>query len=201
MTASAQTDAHRLDYAGAPTERPRRRWSRKQLRDVLVTCGLCCLLLLYTAAGLFGRGGRGFFSPDTLECRTQLEWLIPLTEVPLYRGPYSRHRWLIVDYLVAQGLWSKSDVREPRWLFTFQWNQQWRDGQSQLQRELAWRGKEWVQWSEDNPELAKILWPRVLSALRKPGTTGTHDAEILLFTARGARSVEELEGWLSELSK
>ena len=155
---------------------------------------------VYLASAGCGRGGRGYFSPDTLDCRTHSEWLVPLTRIPVYRGTSSTHRYAAVDWLIAQGFWSKSDAWDPRWLPTFQWNEQWKDGQSQFHRELGWRGEAWVQWSKDNPEMAKALWPRVLTALRRPGVTHTADASDLMFTAQYARSVEEFEKLADELA-
>jgi hypothetical protein len=172
--------------------------ARTRIRTIVAICG-STVLVLYLAAATCGRGGRGFFSPDTLECRTQSEWLIPLTRIPLYRGPGSTHRWPIVDYLVTQGWWAKADTSNPRWLPTFQWNQQWNDGESQFHRELGWRGDAWITWSNENPDMAKALWPKMLTALRQPGAASVSVAADLLFTAQHARSVEEFERLLSEL--
>jgi hypothetical protein len=48
----------------------------------------------------------------------------------------------------------------------FEWSPGTRDGESALQRELFWRRESWIEWSEKHPELAAVLWPRVLSLLR-----------------------------------
>jgi hypothetical protein len=171
----------------------------RRLWTILVVCG-STVASVYVASAGCGRGGRGYFSPDTLDCRTHSEWLVPLTRVPVYRGPSSTHRYPAADWLIAQGFWSKSDAPDPRWLPTFQWNQQWKDGQSQFHRELGRRGEAWVQWSKDNPEMAAALWPKVLTALRTPGVTGTADATDLMFTAQYARSVKEFEKLADELA-
>ncbi len=170
-----------------------------RLRTILAVCG-SALALIYVASAGCGRGGRGYFCPDTLDSRTHSEWLVPLTRLPVYRGASSTHRYPSVDWLIAQGFWSKSGASEPRWLSTFQWNQQWKDGQSQFHRELGWRGEAWVQWSKDNPQMAKALWPKVLTVLRRPGVTSTADASDLMFTAQHARSVEEFENLADELA-
>jgi hypothetical protein len=154
--------------------------------------------LLYMSAATFGPGGRGFFSPDTLRSRTQAEYLIPLTQIPVYRGPYSESQWPIVDYLVAKGYWSAVNVAEPRWVSTSHENRQWRDGLSRFERELVGNDAEWRKWTEDHPELAKVVWPRVLAELRKPGVAHTNDADVLLLAARYATTPEEFERLLSE---
>ena len=184
-----------------PPRRARLRINYRRLlpRAALAAC-VSAVLLAYLAAAGCGRGGRGYFSPDTLECRTHPEWLLPPTKIPLYRGRSSMHRWPVADYLVAQGFWSRSDTPDPRWLPTSRWNQQWNDGQSLFHRELGWRGEWWVEWSEKNPEMAKALWPKVLVALRRPGTTNTAEAAGLLFAAQQARSVEEFDKLSAEMS-
>ncbi|QOV88043.1 hypothetical protein [Humisphaera borealis] len=169
-----------------------------RLRTILAVCGSAVALLYLASAGC-GRGGQGYFSPDTLDCRTHSEWLVPLTRIAVYRGTSSTHRYAAVDWLIAEGFWSKSDSSDPRWLPTFQWNQQWMDGESQFHRELGWRGEEWVQWSKENPEMAKALWPKVLIALRRTGVTHTADGSDLMFAARLARTVEEFEELVDEL--
>ena len=158
------------------------------------------MLLAGLAAAMFGRGGRGYFSPDTLDFRTHAEWVVPLVDIPIWRGPSSTHRYPVVDYLVAEGLWSPSGASDPAWLPIFQWNAQWWDGDSQFHCELGGRGEIWVRWSKDNPAMAKALWPRVLRALRRPGTTSTADASHLMAAARSARTVEQLEKIADDLA-
>ena len=179
--------------------RETRSW-RRRVRNTLAAGG-AVLLVLFLAGGA-SRGGRGYFSPDTLECRTHSEWLLPLVsvEVPLYRGPSSTHRWPIVDYLVAQGLWSKSDATDPRWLPTFHWNQRWSDGESQFHRELGWNGDSWIGWSKAHPDMAAALWPKVLATLREPGVTDVDHAAMLMRAAQQADGVVEFEMLAAELA-
>jgi hypothetical protein len=171
----------------------------RRLRTILAVCGSAVALVYLASAGC-GRGGRGYFSPDTLDCRTHSEWLVPLTRVPVYRGTSSTHRYAAVDWLIAQGFWSKSDASDPRWLSTFQWNQQWKDGQSQFHRELGWRGDAWVEWSKANPDMARALWPKVLSALRQPGVEDIDAATNLMHAAQYARTVDDFNRMADELA-
>jgi hypothetical protein len=172
---------------------------RGRLRIIFVVCG-SALATVYVAAAGFGGGGRGYFSPDTLDCRTHAEWLVPLTRFPVYRGPSSTHRYPVVDYLVARGFWSASDRPAPRWLPTFRWNAQWKGGHSTFHYEMGRRGDDWVAWSDANPATAAALWPMVLAALRSPGVTGTRDASDLMLAARLAKSVEEFEKQAHQLA-
>ena len=160
-----------------------------------MACG--CVLLAYLAAGMFGSGTRTFFSPDTLDGRWEHELLLPLTQTPIYRGGGAAYRWPLVDFLVVRGFWSKSDVSPSRLICISRTNKQWWDGESRFYRELAWRGEDWIQWTEENDALAKVVWPRVLSELRKPGVTNTGGAQRILTAARSARTVEQFE-WLTD---
>ena len=157
-------------------------------------------MVSYVLAGIFGKGGRGFFSPDTLETKTQSEWLLPLIHVPLYRSSFSYSRDKLVDYLVQEGYWKPAvETGTPRWILSFQWNQLWRDGESFLHRELAWRSAEWMDWSRENPRIAERLWPGVLDALRTPDGPNERRAEILLRHAQMAPSLKEFEERLFKL--
>ena len=174
----------------------KRRWRRIK---IIGGVAFGCVVLVYLAAARFGVGGRTFFSPDTLESRAQGECLLPLTEIPVCRGRAATYRMAVVNFLIARGFWSKSDVTPPRWICVSHHNAQWRDGQSQFHRELAWRGEDWIRWSQENDALARVVWPRVLRELRKPGVTDTGDAQRILTAARIAWSVESFE-WLTSES-
>lgn len=161
---------------------------------------LAIFAIAVLSAMSFGRGGRGFFSPDTLEFRHQGEWLVPIVNVPILRTPRSApERWDLVNFLITKEYWRPVQMEQPRWQVTFRWNQQWRDGQSQTYRELAWRGNEWIEWSEANPEIAKRVWPAVLSALRHSESSELNDAWTLLRFARGCDNVRQLERILRDV--
>ncbi len=149
--------------------------------------------LVFVAAALFGDGSIGCFSPDTLQSRRQTEYVIPMTDVQVYRSAGSVSRWPIVNYLIAKGYWSDSKVSEPRWICTSRENPQWRCGTSRFERELAGNEAEWRKWTEENPELANCFWPRLLAELRKPGTSHISEVDMLLGVARIAKSPEEFD--------
>lgn len=155
-------------------------------------------VLLCTSALLLGRGGQGEFSPDTLEARTQREYLIPLTEIPIYRGSFERTRWPIADFLVTNGYWSAAKSAEPCWMETFRWNRQWRDGESTLYRELVWHGDQWIQWTKDHPDLAKLMWPRLLEVLRGSHNTAASSPEAVLFGAQSSSTPAEYKALLGD---
>jgi hypothetical protein len=131
--------------------------------------GTAALLAVYVPACLWGRGGRGFFSPDTLQAKTQHEWVIPLVCIPVLRTPFSHHTPELVEYLVAQGYWSPRDADDPLWLFTFHWNVGWHGGYAYFYKWLFWRQKDWIAWTRDHPDIAAEFWPQVLEHLRARG--------------------------------
>lgn len=141
---------------------------------------LALVLSLLLAVGLWlltSPGGRGFFSPDTLEYRTQSERLILVAEIPVYRSAYRYDSHELIDYLVAKEYWSPQPAPEPRWIFLFHWNRSWKDGESGFHRRLFWRKDFWIEWTEKHPERAAEVWPRVLELLR---TDGESEVERLL---------------------
>jgi hypothetical protein len=167
----------------------RRRLTPKEKR--CLAAALCFLIIagMYIAAATAGRGGRGFFSPDTLQYRTQSEWLLPLVNNPLYRSSYTYRQDPLVRYLVAEGYWTPRPTSDPKWVVAFQWNNQWHDGQSLMYREIAWRGQYWITWSRSNSDIAAKLWPMVLQAMRGENATARRDAEIvsLMYEARASK--------------
>jgi hypothetical protein len=162
---------------------------------VLVLAGMA--LTVYGLAAAFGRGGRGYFSPDTLELYGHSELLIPWTNISIYHGRPEHHSSLLADHLVARGYWTRSVVAEPRWVLMFRWNQQWKDGQSSLHREIVWRAEFWVKWTDENPTLARAMWPRVLAMLRTSGDA--ENTAHLMYAAARATNVAEFEKNAAEI--
>ncbi len=164
---------------------------RKSL--TILTILVCIALLVLASAFMFGAGSRCEFSPDTLQARTQSEYLLPIIEKPIFHGPWSTWRWPLADYLVANHYWSPLENNDPRWLFVYQFNRQWRDGDSPLHRELVLRKDNWIQWTKDNPKLARHMWPRLLQQLRSDAQNHTYTTLDILTAARIANTPEEMD--------
>lgn len=153
----------------------------------LVGAGLVSLVSIK-----FGKGARCFFSPDTLEFRYQSEYLVPLLLVPLYRSryTYAEEPNELVTFLVEEGYWEPRQVDDPRWICVFHWNHQWRDGYGQMYRHFCRSPELLIEWSRENPELAAVMWPKVLAVLRDKAMPSGY-AEDLIFQARHVKSVDE----------
>jgi hypothetical protein len=130
--------------------------------------GLLIVFGGYVAALLLlgSSGGRGFFSPDTLKYRSQAEVLCRGTKLPLFRWPFEYHEHELVKFLVDKGYWQPKEVGSPRWIFLFQWNHMWRDGESSFHRQFFWKKAHWIEWTNKNPEEAARFWPSILELLR-----------------------------------
>lgn len=129
--------------------------------SLILICGFVAAFFL-----LGSSGGRGFFSPDTLEYRSQSEVLCLGTEIPLIRGSFEYHEHELVKFLVNKGYWQPKEVDQPRWIALFHWNHMWRDGESSFHRQFFWKKTQWVDWTNKNPEEAAQFWPRILELLR-----------------------------------
>ena len=134
-------------------------------------------------------GGRTYFSPDTFQVRFQSEVLLPLSYAPAWRSSFTyRHdTYPLVEYLVSHGFWAPVATPEPRWILLNHWNVQWRDGHSTLYKYL--KSQEWIEWTESHPDVAKVLWPNVLSLLRD--SSYTWEVEHVMYLARGASTEAE----------
>ena len=51
-------------------------------------------------------------------------------------------------------------------ILTANMNRQWKDGHSSFHREFSWNSSDWIEWTEQNPEFATVLWPAVLTEIK-----------------------------------
>jgi hypothetical protein len=158
------------------------------------------LVLLPSIIGwdlLNGRGGRFYFSPDTLESKSQSEVL--LYDFCIYESGFESCRWPFVEYLVKNGYWAPRITDSPRWLMTSHWNYQRPHGHPQeLHRALASQ-EVWIDWSDKHPELAKVVWPWVLHALPSDNSNREDFVTWLLQNAKNAHTTEEFHSWMDLL--
>ena len=162
---------------------------------LLLRAGWKRWLLVTAAVAVAGyyfstEGGIGEFLPDTLEFRYRSERLLPIAQIPVYQSGYNKDQYGIVEYLIQKGYWQAREVEVPQWILMYHSNRQWKDGHSRLHAELSWRGKEWMQWSEEHPELASVVWPIVLGLIRSDQQS---EATALLWHAK--HSETEADFW------
>lgn len=174
--------------------------SMKRRRLILAATLAACVLCVLALTLAFGRGGNTAFSPETLQAGWQPEWNLPFTGVTVWRGARAEHRWPIVAHLVSSGYWTPSTQRNNvRWIETSRWRPGVRDGTSRFEYEMIGQCEQWIQWTDANPVLAAVLWPRLLDSLRRSPAPGLSALGGALMVARSAQSVDELRPQLDEL--
>ncbi|MEZ6069120.1 MAG: hypothetical protein R3C10_02375 [Pirellulales bacterium] len=156
---------------------------------IVMAIGLVAVLAFLTYQ--YGRGGRGYFSPDTLRMRTQREFLIPLVNVPVWRSRYDVHQQPLVTFLKEEGYWSPTNNEPPRWILAFHWNDHWWDGDLLWHKELV-RDEFWIQWTIEHPDMARVVWPLVIQTLRTQ-PDGEHYAGNILRCASVTENTREFE--------
>jgi len=103
----------------------------------------------------------------------------------------------IEAHLIEKQYWTPCPSAKPRWIFVSCWNEQWRE--TQFYRYTRRYPDEWIEWTEANPALARLLWPKVLSILRR-GITGGYAAHVM-FLARQSSTVEEFRDYVANLAR
>jgi len=137
-----------------------------------------------------------YFSPDSLESRYRTE-LLWGASIPVYRSGFKGKSSALVEYLIVSGFWSPSNSDKPIWLKTGHFNTDWKDGQTQLHRALYWNEEEWIAWSKEHPEIASLVWPRVLAALR--ADKSERRATEYLFWAKRLESASQFQRRAAEI--
>lgn len=170
--------------------------SRTRIRRAALITFLL-LAAVYLPAFLMGRGGRGFFSPDTLQAKTQSELRFPFCDVSVFRGPFRYHTYELVDFLVAEEYWVPREVGEPKWVFTFHWNVRWHGGEAPFYKGLFCFGREraWIRWSKEHPGIARDFWPRVLNLLRSATSDRENQLNELLAMMRPPPGLQDEEAY------
>ncbi len=158
---------------------------------------LCLIVVLlvggaYWSAFTWGKGGRGSFSPETLQCRGRYEWNIPYTEFVIYREEYKYYTLDLVQYLIDTGYWTPADTENPTWLHCHRWKAHISGGETMIFRALSRNGEALIAWTKANPKMAKVVWPIALRLLRSSPDDAHDKVPTLLFHAQYATSIDEL---------
>lgn len=123
-------------------------------------------------------GGRGEFCPQTLEMRTFKVRVISLTPIEIHRSEENVYTPEICRFLVEQGYWTKSEDTK-HWLHAFFWTDLTCRSRDSWYRDIVCHEDEWISWTKENPEWAKVFWSQMLRALREPDTSPFHHSELL----------------------
>lgn len=148
----------------------------------------------------FGSGTIIYFSPDTLRTRHVHEVLPELPgNIHLYRAQPIETEHALAEHLIARGYWQRRTTEDVGWVFTAHYNRRWRDGWTMWQKYVTRQGDDWIKWTDDNPNLAAEVWPRILKVLRQdsPFDLSTEIAAGILYEVRGINDVRELDAKLA----
>lgn len=97
------------------------------------------------------RGGRGYFSPYTLEYYTQSEITIFIRAWPIYHSTPKKAVNEMLNYLVDSGYVAVSSPENDIILPVFHWNSAEKDGHSMFYK--AFMSEHILKWSKQNTEL------------------------------------------------
>ena len=162
--------------------------------------GLAAITSLYVVSWAFAAGGIHYFSPHTLQTYAHQEILLPFTEIPIYRSAAQTYHYDLTQYLMDESYWAPDNVESPPFV-TSRWNQQWRDGQSDLHRQFSWKAEQWIEWTESHREIAAKLWPLILQLLRADSRSGKSYASNLMFLAQMSETLDQFNQFISDHSE
>ena len=134
---------------------------------IFVVFALTGCVLLYATSG---RGGLGYFSPQTLEYCTQGERSI--FGIPIYRSLCEQHDNGLIRLLIDDGYVKPDHESTAHWETVFHWNDSWRDGEGWLYHMLIRNRDAMIDWTLAHPESAKIFWPELFRHLRSTDPSG-----------------------------
>jgi hypothetical protein len=118
-------------------------------------------------------GAIHYFSPDTLESGYRPTVAFAGLQ-PDYRFSLKPTESKLIQFLIERKYWRPTHTPSPRWIVT----------DYSVRREFNRNADEWVQWSEQHPEYAAALWPRVLDVLRNDPKRGQSDVSELMWEAK-----------------
>ena len=148
-----------------PLPSPARAWPRRLVFATVASLGLCGAMLLATL--MFGAVGGEEFCPDTFSRRSFLYYELPLVGLqitPIRRRDETQD----LEKHLTKHNYVPSGKAAPQWHLV----NSMRSGVSRVRGDAAIlceyldanadkRDSYWKAWTEQHPELAKILWPAV----------------------------------------
>jgi hypothetical protein len=193
------------------THRPRKLGSRILL-TLIVVGGLAFILLFFLVA--FGQVEGQEFSPDSLALRRFSYMQLPLVNIQVTPPTRTTLPSPLTKYLRQQRFdRNGKQAATTRWdvVYAVGSRLNYRGDADIVRQYLVSKNDDgdnpWVVWSEENPKLARVIWPEVVQAIRQ-----RHYVLLprMLELAESAGSRDELrdalatlqresEGWLAEL--
>lgn len=137
-----------------------------------------------------GRGGRVQLDRNTFSLHLQREYVLPGSDLTVWRSGDEQLANQLLDRLRADGYVNITHPSDDAPVTIARFNGLWRDGHTMLYREIVRDRVQWNQWTDANPELARVVWPRVAAEVRE-GQIGV--AANTLFHAKSSQDVAAFE--------
>lgn len=163
-----------------------------------IALGLSFVLIAGLATTLT-RGGRGYFAPETLEFEVQSEYTLVYGAISIYRSKRQAVSYPLLDYLRQSGHMQVLPGPPRKWDEEFHWNHAWKDGYSDFHRALTRRSDELIEWSQADPERARLFWSTFFRWKRSTVERENWAANDLLSALRRCRTVDEVRLNISEI--
>lgn len=142
----------------------KRRYASGWLLQTLVVGALVACLAVTIA--VWGRTETTYFSPDSLKCKTVTRYRIPGTDMRMFRWSEVDCTPPLLKYLRRSGFVEEPLSGAERWHYLEgpgigpgEWH-------GEPRYFVRMNGDKLIQWSEDNPEHAQILWPLAIDLAR-----------------------------------
>jgi len=163
------------------------RTTRNWLRGVLG------LLILFLGVVLTGTsGGISYFSPYSLEVRSQEEFTIFSGEIPLYRSSPTYRTPELMEFLVKEGFAQPVEPERQRWLLFYHSNGAWKDGGTPLEYLMSRQRHDLIEWSLADRERAALYWSEGFRLLRSELKADVVAGGLLLSIGWHCETIEEL---------
>jgi hypothetical protein len=133
------------------------------------------------------------FSPDSLAFRSRDYVCYPFLEIDSeWEPPLVARIREFDDGLVPQ-------TSPPRWHFVHgdKWRTRGWIGDAKPAYRL-FRNEDWLQWTDQNPDLAKKLWPKIIHMLRQERYG---PVTVALMFARDAKTIQDIDHAIAEAEK
>lgn len=161
------------------------------------------LFIIAVVGGLLGtatRGGRAYFSPDTLELRTQTEITLLFGKLPIYRSSLDLSDNAVLTYIRDERFVAPKPTAQQRWLLVFHQNGAWKDGFTYLYLPLYSHRDSILEWCREDRQRAELYWSKGFRYLRSENPNEVALGEqILAHSWRYGESFEELKEEIAAL--
>ena len=119
--------------------------------------------------------------------------------VPFYRSPRREFKNPLLQLIVKKGYATPQPAKADRWILISHWNESWRDGDGNLYQVLHTHRLRLIEWTEANPECAKLCWGEAIRLLRSARDSDHAAGETILQLCTSHDDVVEIRGLIRQV--